>query len=141
MARRSVTTLEETKAFAKELADTLRPGDVVCFFGGLGAGKTTTIKHLIHFLGDVPEDEITSPTYTYCNSYDALHHFDLYRLSHEKQFYALGFDEYFSPDAICFIEWAERIEKCIPENAHRIKITIDHNSRIIDYEAPALSNS
>lgn len=142
MVRRSLKSLDETDAFAKELADQLHPGSIVCFFGDLGAGKTTLIKSLIHYLGSVPRNEVTSPTFNYCISYNHLHHFDLYRLSNEKQFYALGFEEYFSPDAICFIEWSERIKNIIPEHAIRISMEVKGpNERFIEYEAPTLCKS
>ena len=36
-----VNSVEETWALAKKLAAELKPGDVVCLEGDLGAGKTT----------------------------------------------------------------------------------------------------
>ena len=43
---------KETEAFASELALKLRPGDVLAFRGGLGAGKTfrEAIGHIKHSL-------------------------------------------------------------------------------------------
>ncbi|MCP5492388.1 MAG: tRNA (adenosine(37)-N6)-threonylcarbamoyltransferase complex ATPase subunit type 1 TsaE [Chlamydiales bacterium] len=134
MVRRS---LNETLAFAKDLAPTLKSGSIVCFFGPLGAGKTTMIKTMIHALTATPIDQITSPTFNYVNSYGHIHHFDLYRLQNAKQFHALGFEEYFAPDSICLIEWSERIEPMIPSHAQRIHISIvSENERSIEYETP-----
>jgi len=41
-----VSSVEETWALAKKFAATLRPGDVVCLEGDLGAGKTTFTQGL-----------------------------------------------------------------------------------------------
>ena len=96
----------------------------MCFFGALGAGKTTMIKTIIHEITKTPIDQITSPTFNYLNIYDNVYHFDLYRLQNPDQFYALGFEEAFAKDKICLIEWSERIESIIPPHAMRININV-----------------
>lgn len=97
------------------------------------------IKTIVHALTATPIDQITSPTFNYVNSYGHVHHFDLYRLKNKKQFYALGFEDYFTSDSICLIEWSERIESIIPHHAQRIHISIiSENERSIEYETPVL---
>jgi tRNA threonylcarbamoyladenosine biosynthesis protein TsaE len=87
---------------------------IVTLAGPLGAGKTTLVKEVFKQIGI--SDVVTSPTFSYVNSYKAqggktVHHFDLYRLTTFSQFASSGFDEYFSDkDAIVFIEWPEVIE-------------------------------
>ena len=50
-------------------------------------------------------------------------HVDAYRLRDEDEFLALGGDELFAADAVVFIEWAERIEKCLPERVWKSSST------------------
>ena len=38
--------VSETEQFARELAQKLRPGDILAFTGGLGAGKTAFTRGL-----------------------------------------------------------------------------------------------
>ena len=46
-----VSSVEETWNLARKFADELRPGDVVCLEGDLGAGKTTFTQGLASYLG------------------------------------------------------------------------------------------
>ena len=87
-----VGSVEETWALAKELAKELKPGDVVCLEGDLGAGKTTFTQGLAAALG-VP-GRVTSPTF--------------------------GWEDYLARGAIFAIEWPERAGSLIPSTAHRI---------------------
>lgn len=110
-------SVEETKQIAKILAGKLKPGQVVAFLGELGAGKTSFIKGLVSELNSMPEDDICSPTFTYLNIYHGkitVYHFDLYRIKNDKQFLAMGFDEYFDKNGICLIEWSEKITSLLP---------------------------
>lgn len=114
---------EETFEWAKEFGQKLLPNDVVCFFGGLGAGKTSFIKGLAKGASNVNEEEVQSPTFALLNIYlekPPIYHFDLYRLNSGDEFFSLGFDEYFSSNGICCIEWAERIKEHIPEGSFLI---------------------
>ncbi len=142
MARRSVISenIEETANLAIDLARELSLGDIVCFFGDLGAGKTTLIKTLVSKLTNTPLHDITSPTFNYCQTYGNVHHFDLYRLQTSRQFFELGFDEFLGHGAICLIEWSERIQDVIPPHAWKITIdVIGNNKRKITYETPSFS--
>src|SRR5258705_12406514 len=73
----------ETHAIARELAASLRAGDVLLLAGDLGAGKTTFVKGLAAGLGIDPDD-VSSPTFTLLHEYRGgkltLYHADLYRL-------------------------------------------------------------
>jgi len=104
-------------AFGHEWGRTLSPNDVICFFGDLGAGKTTFIKGLVEGATGLSTSAVRSPTFTYLNIYEGtkpVYHFDLYRLKHESQFLEMGFDEYFEAGGICCIEWAEKIPSLLP---------------------------
>ena len=111
MAVRIVETGGEadTAAAGEQLAHALRPGDVVLLSGELGAGKTAFVRGLARALG-VPEEDVTSPTFTLVQEYRApevvLFHVDLYRLS-PREVDDLGLDEMMG-EGILAIEWPDR---------------------------------
>ena len=114
----------ETQNIGKELAKKLGPNSVVAFFGDLGTGKTTMIKGIVEHLGISP-NEVSSPTFVYLNIYQAqlpIYHFDLYRIKNEKEFLAMGLDEFLEAGGICFIEWAEQISSLLPKHVTKIQI-------------------
>lgn len=115
---------EDTRRYGRQLADTLKAGDVICLLGDLGTGKTTMTKAIAEGLGVT--EEVTSPTFNIVNIYRSgrlpLYHFDVYRLSGAEELYATGTDEYFEGDGVCIIEWADLIEEAIPDGALVIEI-------------------
>jgi tRNA threonylcarbamoyladenosine biosynthesis protein TsaE len=116
---------EETKALGISLGKELPPNSVVCFFGDLGAGKTTFIKGLVVGAESGAESDVTSPTFTYLNIYQgktALYHFDLYRLRDADEFLSMGFDEMFYAGGICCVEWSEKIRTLLPSGAIQVHI-------------------
>ena len=87
----------------------------LAFSGEIGAGKTTLIRAMLRALG--VDSAIKSPTFSLVESYQVrhlhIHHFDLYRIQDESELEYIGFRDYFSKDAICCIEWPERVPSCI----------------------------
>lgn len=119
---------EETKQIAREFAETLEEGAVVCLKGDLGAGKTHFVKGMAVALG-IEEKEVHSPTFTLIHEYAGklpLYHFDCYRLSSAREAMEIGAEEYFYGVGVSVIEWPERIKEIIPE--HSIWITIESRS-------------
>lgn len=117
MRKIKISGLEETRKFGEKLGSLLRKDDILCLNGDLGAGKTTMTKAIGQGLG--VEEYITSPTFSLINQYEGrleVYHFDVYRLENVEDLYDLGFDEYFFGGGVCIIEWAEKIEKLLPEN-------------------------
>jgi tRNA threonylcarbamoyladenosine biosynthesis protein TsaE len=119
-------------------------GTVICFRGGLGAGKTTLAKGVARGLG-VP-DEVTSPTYTIVSEYEGrlrLHHIDAYRLNGPEDFASVGGDELVADTgAICLIEWSEGLESVLPPGAAILEIEVEEDgSRIVRLEAPLLEGA
>ena len=114
----------ETRLVAAGLAKSLRAGDVVALFGDLGAGKTEFVRGLCAALG-VDSDQVSSPTFTIVNEYEgkdvSVYHFDAYRIKSEDEFFEFGYQEYFGGEGICFVEWAERVESLLPDDAIRIR--------------------
>jgi len=131
-----VNSVEETWALARKLAAELKPGDVVCLEGDLGAGKTTFTQGLAAALG-VP-GRVTSPTFCIVQEHRTpasnlhLHltptptflvHMDLYRLHGEDDVIAIGWEDYLAEGAILVVEWPERAGSLIPANARHIIFT------------------
>ena len=117
-----VGSVEETWALAKEFAKELKPGDVVCLEGDLGAGKTTFTQGLASAL-DVP-GRVTSPTFCIVQEHQSddvfLVHMDLYRLRGAEDVEAMGWEDYLARGAILVIEWPERAGMLIPPESHHI---------------------
>lgn len=92
---------------------------VFAFKGEMGVGKTTFISYLAQAMG--VKEQVSSPTYGYVKSYyskkyGVIHHFDLYRIEDERAAYDIGIEEYLTQKDWVFIEWAEHIEKLLPED-------------------------
>ena len=127
----NVNSVEETWELARKLASELKPGDVVCLEGDLGAGKTTFTQGLAAALG-VP-GRVTSPTFcivqehrqqsTAADSSRLLVHMDLYRLHGEDDVIAIGWEDYLAEGAILVVEWPERAGALIPPTARHIVFT------------------
>lgn len=134
MAKFISTSEEQTIAFAREFAKTLKGGDVILLKGEMGAGKTVFTKGIAIGLGI--EDDILSPTYAYMNNYyDKLYHFDCYRLSCGEQAEGLGLCDYFYSDGVCVIEWSENILSVLPKKVKIVQITkLNEGERAIIYE-------
>lgn len=116
-------SVEETLAWAEEFSQRLRPGDVVCLSGELGAGKSVVARGIGKGLG-VHED-ILSPTFNYVLEYEGrlpLFHADLYRIENSGQFIAMGLEEYFERDGVFLIEWPERISDLLPASCYHIHL-------------------
>jgi tRNA threonylcarbamoyladenosine biosynthesis protein TsaE len=128
----------ETLAIGRELGKLLEPGDVVALVGQLGTGKTHFTRGVAEGVGADP-DIVTSPTFVLINEYEGaipLYHFDAYRLSGADDMFALGSDEYFSGNGACLVEWADRVEECLPDEYFRITIEIaGATARSIRFEA------
>jgi len=122
----STSNAGETFSCGALMGEMLAPGDFVALVGELGAGKTEFVKGVACGL-DVPSDEpVTSPTYPLLNIHHGrlqLYHFDLYRLSGSREITELGFEEYFSAQGVCLVEWAERLGELLP--AEHLVVCLD----------------
>lgn len=111
----------------------------LCFYGEMGAGKTTLIKVLVRELGGA--DTANSPTFGIVNEYHTTegnrlgYHFDFYRLEDETEALDLGFEDYLNQDVWIFIEWPEKIKSFLPDDVFKIQIAIkDSSTREISFE-------
>ena len=108
-----------TAKLAKNFSKILKKGDIVFFYGEIGVGKTTFIRHLINSLqrkNDLSLTEVTSPTFNLVNEYDVgifiIQHYDLYRLTSSDEIKNIGLLEN-QKEILTLIEWPEKINNKI----------------------------
>jgi tRNA threonylcarbamoyladenosine biosynthesis protein TsaE len=122
---------EAAERLGQALAVLLRPGDAVCLWGPLGAGKTTLARGLIRALTS-PDQEAPSPTFTLVQTYDGpdfpIAHFDLYRLRHAREVEELGLDEALD-EGVALIEWPERLDGRLPPDRLDVEIALEDQGR------------
>ncbi len=117
----------ETDRFARALAQFLPAGVAVGLLGTLGAGKTHLVRGLVGAMGGNAAD-VVSPTFVLCQHYVCgermVHHLDAYRIRDDDEFLELGVDELFDSQAITLVEWAGRVQACLPQRQITIEIEV-----------------
>ena len=115
---------------------------VFCFYGEMGAGKTTFIKEICRGLG--VSDTTSSPTFAIVNEYltdegESIYHFDFYRIEKLEDAYEIGVEDYLYSGNYCFIEWAENIAPIVQPDFIKVHISVGSNGeRIIHTQAPQM---
>lgn len=137
--KKTLHSLEETKAFAQEFVEGLTPSTegatVVGLYGNLGAGKTSFTQGMAAALGI--SDTVNSPTFVIekiyaipekenTQTFSHLIHIDSYRLEKSEEMLRLGWQEIISnPSNLIVVEWPERIADIMPSH---IKVNLSHIS-------------
>jgi tRNA threonylcarbamoyladenosine biosynthesis protein TsaE len=104
-----------TTALGASLAGVARPGDLLCLWGDLGAGKTHLAKAFGAALG--VRETITSPSFVLMAEYEGrlpMFHVDLYRLADATDVLAGGLLDDRWVSGVTLIEWPERLGDAIP---------------------------
>lgn len=124
--QRTITThsADSTEAFAANMGERLKGGEVIELISDLGGGKTTFVRGLARGMGS--RDKVASPTFTISQEYQAggltIYHFDFYRLN-EPGIMADELAEVVGkPHAVVVIEWGDIVQHVQPE--HRLVIAI-----------------
>lgn len=106
----------DTEAAGARLASCLEGGMVVTLSGDLGAGKTTLTRGCLRALGW--QGPVKSPTYNivehYLFSSLYFYHIDFYRFANPDEWETAGVADCFRPDAVCLVEWPERVAAHLP---------------------------
>ena len=127
MKKIEIDSLSDLPEVAEALLEELHGRSVVLFRGPMGAGKTTLISRVAAALG--AQDAVTSPTFALVNQYEGaggrrIYHFDFYRINTLEEALDLGYEEYFYSGDLCLVEWPEKIEPLLPEDAVTVTITV-----------------
>ncbi len=116
----------QTARLGAALAAVLPDGAVVSLCGTLGAGKTRLVQAVAAASGVAPKT-VVSPTFVLIQEYSGrrpIYHIDAYRVADEDEFLQLGPEEYFEGNGLTFVEWADRVESCMPRNRLEIHIEV-----------------
>ena len=135
-----ITSEKLTKELAKKFTKYLNGGEFVFLYGEMGVGKTTFVKYFINeiqILNNLPQTEITSPTFSLLNEYQVkdkrIKHYDLFRISRKEDIKNL---EIFEKDnrLITFIEWPQLLtdEQNIKSIDLNFSYLNDLNDRSVD---------
>jgi tRNA threonylcarbamoyladenosine biosynthesis protein TsaE len=114
----------ETIALGERLGRVAEPGDLVCLWGDLGAGKTQVAKGIARGL-DI-DATVNSPTFILMNEYAGrlpLFHVDLYRLADAGDALAGGVIDDRQIDGVTVVEWPDRMGDVLP--AARLDVRIE----------------
>jgi tRNA threonylcarbamoyladenosine biosynthesis protein TsaE len=135
--RVEATDPSATTALGLALATAARPGDLVCLWGELGAGKTHLAKAFGAGLGVT--ETINSPSFILMAEYAGrlpLFHIDLYRLGDAADVVAGGLIDDRQTTGVTLVEWPDRMAGILP--AGRLDVFIDgagHDPRTITLRA------
>ena len=131
-----IESLEKIQEAAKQFVSFMGDNTVFAFYGKMGAGKTTFIKAICQELGVT--DNITSPTFAIVNEYrsdiagELIYHFDFYRVKTPQEALAIGYEDYVYSGNLCLMEWPERIESLLPDDAVKVFIEeLADGSRVV----------
>ncbi|MGB2568561.1 tRNA (adenosine(37)-N6)-threonylcarbamoyltransferase complex ATPase subunit type 1 TsaE [Micromonospora citrea] len=141
----TLSTVEETHAFGRRLADLLRAGDLLLLTGPLGAGKTALTQGIGAGLGVL--GDITSPTFVIARVHRpdparrrgvALVHADAYRLGGAADPRAeiddLDLDASVD-DSVTVVEWGEGLVEQLVDAHLRVRIDRrEDDTRVVGLE-------
>lgn len=117
-------TEPELRAWGERLGRAAVAPLVIAISGELGAGKTTLAQAICRGAG--VRDFVTSPTFALVQRYEGsrapVYHIDLYRLAGARELTNLGWDDVLRDDALVLVEWPERGDGYIPDDALHIEV-------------------
>lgn len=114
---------------------------VVTLRGELGSGKTTLVRGLLRARG--VSGPVKSPTYALVEHYPVsslyFYHFDFYRFTNPNEWDFAGMSDYFGDDAVCIVEWPERVAGLLPAPDLALSLSYAAHDRGRDVVAEAFS--
>lgn len=134
LSARRLSTVDETRALGRALADVLRAGDLVLLTGPLGAGKTALAQGV--GAGLAVDGDVTSPTFVIARIHRGgrlpLVHVDAYRLGGRLELDDLDLDADVA-DSVTLVEWGEGVAEQLAEAYLEVRIErLDDDARVVD---------
>lgn len=119
----AVDTPEQMRALGEQLAELLRPGDLVVLSGDLGAGKTTLVQGIGAGLG--VRGPVLSPTFVIARVHRdgrlPLVHVDAYRLGSVEEVDDLDLDADLDA-AVTVVEWGEGLVERLSSDRLEVRL-------------------
>jgi tRNA threonylcarbamoyladenosine biosynthesis protein TsaE len=116
-------TPADTRALGRELAQLLRPGDLVVLVGPLGAGKTALTQGIGEGLG--VGEPVTSPTFVIARVHRTerfpLVHVDAYRLGSMADVDDLDLDVTVA-DSVTVVEWGQGLVEQLADEHLEVRL-------------------
>lgn len=125
---------EGTRALGRAVGRLLRMGDLLALVGKLGSGKTCFVGGLAE--GMRVEGRVSSPSFIIARFHPGpvpLVHADAYRIGPED-ILDLGLSDWLAEAAVA-LEWADRVEKALPEDRVTLALSMADDARIISLTA------
>ncbi len=138
MLHLTLTSTEATERLGRLLADSMLATAcrALLMRGDLGSGKTTLARALVAALPGGQAAEVSSPSFTLCNSYPTrppVLHCDLYRGGGVPDELLDAFDD---PRTLTLVEWAEQLpEADFPHDFLDIRWQTCNSKRLVTLSA------
>ena len=121
--------LSDYTEVAKYIVALMEDHSIFLLIGQLGAGKTTLVQKICDLIDS--QDVVSSPTFALINPYKTskgmVYHMDMYRINDPEEAIDFGIEEYLWDGHYCFIEWPEKADHLIPEEALQVTIQVLHD--------------
>jgi tRNA threonylcarbamoyladenosine biosynthesis protein TsaE len=137
---------EQTQRLGARLGVLLPAHAIIALVGPMGAGKTQFARGVGAGWGAL--QPLRSPTFTLvqehrrAKDHNTLYHIDLYRIENGTGMQSLGMEEMLEDEhSVCIIEWAERAAKLLPQDAIRVKLELNNESkRLLTFSTQATTS-
>jgi tRNA threonylcarbamoyladenosine biosynthesis protein TsaE len=129
---------EETVDLGRNMAQSLRGGELLILEGDLGMGKTVFARGIAAGLG-IAQEEVRSPSFTLVHEYEngklPLFHVDLYRIESVDEMEELGLDDLTQAGGVVMIEWGDKLPPWFRRGALTIRFhDLGEGSRRIELD-------
>jgi len=129
-----LTSQKDTLSWAKQLADTLQPGESVALMGNPGSGTTVLAKAIAAAWGYEGQiNDSKNAVKEYPTPKGMIYHLDLSLLT-RRECQRFEFQNYFDKTALCLIEGAERAQSHLPRDVVEIYLRrVGENQREVKW--------